>query len=364
MDFANLFIDDIHRPHYEESKLVEAFAPPRRKELWRKLGLFPGGAFSEVSFAQTKCMTNLGADPVDFLLTCVRLGVANEFQGLWALDILQEILIGTQEISHRKQNMGLLNPEKVNIITNGHMPLLAHVVIDLASTDEWQQRAREAGASGLQILGHVCEGQQLINYSGSHNMSALGGQEGEWLSEEYLLATGCVDLFMFDYNCTVPTLPLFAHRFGTKLMSVDPVIRFPDTEALEFKPEQMKEQAVQCLERAIEAYKKRKAENRNVYVPPHVSDCMVGFSTESVKQALGGSWAPLIEQIANGNIRGVATLVAALPPGTVRAAAMPSRWLRLSLSVTFWSYQEAAYPRSSSTPAFAGQKPRRKRATV
>lgn len=309
VDFANLFIDDIHSPHYEESRLVEAFAPPRRKELWRKLNLFPGGAFSEVSFAQTKCMTNLGADPVDFLLTCVRLGVANEFQGLWALDILQEILIGTQEISQRKQNMGLLNPDKVNIITNGHMPLLAHVVIDLASTDEWQNRAKAAGASGMQILGHVCEGQQLINYSGSHNMSALAGQEGEWLSEEYLLATGCVDLFMFDYNCTVPTLPLFAERFGTKLMSVDPVIRFPDTEALDFKPEQMKQQAVQCLERAIEAFEKRKADNRNVYVPPHVSDCMVGFSTESVKKALGGSWGPLLEQITNGNIRGVATLV-------------------------------------------------------
>ncbi|GAB6179531.1 anaerobic carbon-monoxide dehydrogenase catalytic subunit [Desulfotomaculum defluvii] len=309
VDFADFFIQELHRPNFEESKLVEAFAPARRKELWRKLGLFPGGAFSEVGFAQTKCMTNLGADPVDFLLTCVRLGVANEFQGLWALDILQEILIGTQEITKQKTNMGLLDPDKVNIITNGHMPLLAHVVIDMASTDKWQQRAKDAGATGLQIMGHVCEGQQLINYSGSHNMPALTGQEGEWLSEEYLFATGCVDLFMFDYNCTVPTLPLYAERFGTKLMSVDPVIRFPDTEALDFKPEQMKKQAEECLERAIEFFKKRKAENRDVYVPPHVSDAMVGFSTESIKQALGGSWQPLIDQIANGNIRGIATLV-------------------------------------------------------
>lgn len=309
VEFADYFIEDIHRPSYQESKLVEAFAPPKRKELWRKLGIFPGGAFSEVAFAQTKCMTNLGADPVDFLLTCVRMGVANEFQGLWALDILQEILIGTQEITHTKQNMGLLDQDKVNIITNGHMPLLAHVVIDLASTDKWQNKAKEAGATGLQIMGHVCEGQQLINYSGTQKMSALAGQEGEWLSEEYLLATGCVDLFMFDYNCTVPTLPLFAERFGTKLMSVDPVIRFPDTEALDFKPEQMSKQAEECLERAIESFKKRKAENRSVYVPPHTSDCMVGFSTESIKKALGGSWQPLLDQIVNGNIRGVATMV-------------------------------------------------------
>jgi carbon-monoxide dehydrogenase catalytic subunit len=60
---------------------------------------------------------------------------------------------------------------------------------------------------------------------------------------------------------------------------------------------------------ALEAYKKRKSENRKVYIPPHISDCMVGFSTESVKKALGGSFKPLIDQIANGNIRGIATIV-------------------------------------------------------
>ncbi|MBV1822028.1 hypothetical protein KUA25_28840 [Bacteroidales bacterium MSK.15.36] len=59
----------------------------------------------------------------------------------------------------KKQNMGLLKENRINIITNGHMPLLAHVAIDLASTDEWQQKAKEVGADGIQILGHVCEGQ-------------------------------------------------------------------------------------------------------------------------------------------------------------------------------------------------------------
>ncbi len=38
------------------------------------------------------------------------------------------------------------------------MPLAAHLVIELASTAEWQDKARQAGANGLQVLGHVCEG--------------------------------------------------------------------------------------------------------------------------------------------------------------------------------------------------------------
>lgn len=285
--FADWVLEDIGRPYWEESAMVKAFAPPQRQELWRKLNLFPGGGFSEVAIAQTKCMTNLNADPVDFLLTAVRLGVANEYQGLFALDILQEILIGTQKIRTAKQNMGLLKQDMVNIITNGHMPLLAHIVTEVASQSEWQEKAKNAGAQGIQVMGHVCEGQQMLNYEGTAKMSAFGGQEGEWLSEEYLLATGAVDLFLFDYNCTVPTLPLYAKRFGTTMVSTHEVIRMPDIQVVEFKPEEMRKQAEKVLDMAIEAFSKRKTENREVYIPPHVSDCMVGFSTESVKEALG-----------------------------------------------------------------------------
>lgn len=309
VEFADWVMDDIHAPFHVPSKAVEAFAPPKRKELWRKLDLFPGGGYSEVAFAQTQCMTNFTSDPVEFLLRSVRLGIANEYQGLFLLDILQEILMGTQAITMKKQNMGILKENMVNIVTNGHMPLLAHIAIDLASTDEWQQKAKDAGADGIQILGHVCEGQQLINYDGTHHQKAYAGQEGEWLSEEYLLATGVVDLFMFDYNCTVPTLPLYAKRFGTKLLSTHPVIKLQGTETLDFVPEKMAEQAAKALDKALEAFRQRKSEGRKVYIPPHVSDCMVGFSTESVKKALGGSFQPLIEQIANGNIRGIATIV-------------------------------------------------------
>lgn len=307
--FADWVLADMGRPYYEEAAMVQAFAPAKRKELWRKLKLFPGGGNSEVAFAQTKCMTNLNADPIDFLLTSVRLGIINEYQGLFALDILQEILMGTQKIHTTRQNMGLLDPAKINIIANGHMPLVAHTVIELASRPEWQDKARAAGAAGIQVLGHVCEGQQLMNYEGTQAMEAYGGQEGEWLSEEYLLATGCVDVFMFDYNCTVPTLPLYAKRFGTTMVSTHEVIKLPGTETVEFIPERMAEQAGKILDMSLEAYRRRKAENREVYVPQYTTECTVGFSTEPIKAALGGTWQPLLDAIVSGSIRGIATVV-------------------------------------------------------
>jgi carbon-monoxide dehydrogenase catalytic subunit len=83
----------------------------------------------------------------------------------------------------------------------------------------------------------------------------------------------------------------------------------PGTETVEFIPEKMAEQAAKILEMSIEAFEQRKSENRQVYVPPYTTECTVGFSTEPIKAALGGSWKPLLDAIANGNIRGIATIV-------------------------------------------------------
>jgi carbon-monoxide dehydrogenase catalytic subunit len=90
VEFAQWVMNDIHSPYHIHSKAVEAFAPTRRKELWHKLGLFPGGGYSEVAYAQTRCMTNFTSEPTEFLMDSVRLGIANEYQGLFLLDIIQE----------------------------------------------------------------------------------------------------------------------------------------------------------------------------------------------------------------------------------------------------------------------------------
>ena len=41
-------IAEMNRDYYEESQLVEIFAPESRKALWRELGIFPGGALAEI----------------------------------------------------------------------------------------------------------------------------------------------------------------------------------------------------------------------------------------------------------------------------------------------------------------------------
>ena len=46
---------------------------------------------------------------------------------------------------------------------------------------------------------------------------------------------------------TIPTLPLYAKRFGTTMVSTHEVIRMPDTQVVEFKPEEMRTQAEKIL---------------------------------------------------------------------------------------------------------------------
>jgi len=48
VEFAQWVMNDIHSPYHIHSKAVKAFAPTRRKELWHKLGLFPGGGYSKL----------------------------------------------------------------------------------------------------------------------------------------------------------------------------------------------------------------------------------------------------------------------------------------------------------------------------
>lgn len=119
VEFSSWVINDIHMPYYVPSMVVEAFAPTRRKELWKKLGLLPGGGYSEVAYAEAKCVTNFITEPVEFLLNSIRLGIANEYQGVYLHEIIHEILNGRAGF----------NSELVRTTLGGSIkPLLGHIV--------------------------------------------------------------------------------------------------------------------------------------------------------------------------------------------------------------------------------------------
>jgi carbon-monoxide dehydrogenase catalytic subunit len=180
--------------------------------------------------------------------------------------------------------------------------------LEKAGSKRFQSAASAAGAAGIKLYGSLCEGQQLMNVSSRQEYAnTFGGQLGNWIQEELFIATGLVDLFMMDMNCSVPTLKAYADKYGTKLITTDPVVRFPDVEHLDFNPEIAEQQAEQVLETALECFKERKADKKRIVNIPSAkskTECIAGYTTETVLKMFGNDIYTYIEEMKKGNIKG------------------------------------------------------------
>ncbi|MDI3280567.1 MAG: anaerobic carbon-monoxide dehydrogenase catalytic subunit [Bacillota bacterium] len=309
-ELADLMLAELRKAADEPLLLVEKLAPPARKEIWARLGVIPGGVLAEVRDALTKSMTNIDSDPIDLLLTALRLALATGFLGLIGTVTLQDILLGTPAPTRSQADLGILDPAYVNIVAHGHVPLMATAVLQEAQREEMQALAREAGAKGIRVLGSMCTGQELLQRMKT-TARGFAGQTGNWITQEFLVATGAVDLVMMDMNCSIPALKLAADRFHTRLVSVDRILRLDGVEEhVDYDPVKAREQAQELIRLAVEAYRRRAADGSSrVHIPPYRADVLAGFSVEAILDALGGSLDPLLASVRSGSIRGIAAVV-------------------------------------------------------
>ena len=298
---------EFNRPYYEESMIVERLAPSERKETWRKLGIFPGGIHGEMVLSTSSCLTNVDGYYASLALKAMRLSIAMAYESQIVNEYCQDVLFGTPRPHPVRVDLGVLDPDYVNIVPNGHEPFVGFAMVDKARTGAWQKRARDAGAKGLRIIANIETGQEMIQrYTGD---DVFYGFTGNWISQEAVLATGTVDLFAADMNCSMPVDPLYAEKYQFELIPVSDVVAFEGvTDRLDYRPELVDAQAEALIEKAIANFPKRRAAVAGVTGLP-VGEAVAGFSPESITEALGGSLAPLIDAIAKGDIRGVAGLV-------------------------------------------------------
>ncbi len=299
--------EDFHRFTYEPSRIVEQLAPPERKEIWKRLGLFPGGITGETIVVTAASLTNVDGWYASHAMRAMRLGVAMAYQSQIVLESIQDILYGIPRPHPMRVDLGVLDPDYVNILPNGHEPFLGFALIDLARTGEWQQKAKAAGAKGLRVIANIETGQELIQRREMDDV--FYGYTGNWIMQEAVLATGAVDVFAADMNCSLPLDPLYAEKYHFKLIPVSEVVVFEGgTERLEYVPGEAKEQAAALLEMGIENFKERHAKIEPIRGLP-VREAVVGFAPESIVAALGGSLDPLLGAIKDGTIRGIVGLV-------------------------------------------------------
>ncbi len=294
------------QPFEEESIWVRKLAPESRQKLWRELGIFPGGPLFVLQDAVARGMTNIDGDYVSLAKTSLRMGIATFYAVQVPLEMGQDAIFGTPTPHTAHVDLGILDPDYVNIVPNGHEPFIGFALVQAAESEEVQQRAKAAGAKGLRIVGSIETGQEMMQRLSESEVFV--GLTGNWLSEEYAIATGAIDVFAMDMNCSVPSLGEIADRYNTKLVAVSELIGVPGThERIEYAPEKAAEQAQQLIDIAIANFSERKGKETNPV--QRRQEIMTGFSTEAVLTALGGTLEPLLDAVKGGAIRGIVAMV-------------------------------------------------------
>ncbi len=282
--------------------------PEATREIWRKLGIVPRGAMREIM--ETMHRTHIGVDQhyENIALQFSRCALADGWGGSMVATEISDILYGTPSPVLANVNMGVLKEDYVNIIIHGHEPNLFESMLASVNDSALIEAAKEAGAKGINIAGMCCSGAEILSRHGiSH--------AGNFLSTEYVLATGAVDAMGVDVQCIMQGLSTVAKCYNTFLFTTNPRAKIEGAEHIELDEHNPRKCTDEIVMRAIARFKNR---NVKVEIPQIVNPGIHGFSYEYIKYMLGGtfraSYKPLNENIINGKIRGLAGVVGCTNP--------------------------------------------------
>src|SRR3990170_4702858 len=303
---ADTMMAGINADSDSELSNVLAFAPKQRIEVWRKLGILPGGPMNEVMDAVSSTMTNMDGDYVSLAKKALRLGISCIYGSQIPLEMGQDILFGTPVPHAVNVDLGIIDPSYVNVVANGHEPFIGAALIKLAHEAKNQETAKKAGAKGLRIIGSIETGQELVQRYQIDDVFV--GLTGNWLSIEPALATGGIDVFAMDMNCSPPAIGAYQEKYNTSLISVSKLVNIPGMKGqIIYKPNEVTAQAQKLIDIAFENFKKRKGKTTNP--SGKKQNAVIGFSTEACLGALGGTLDPLLDVIKKGTLKGVVALV-------------------------------------------------------
>ncbi|MCS7121924.1 MAG: anaerobic carbon-monoxide dehydrogenase catalytic subunit [Archaeoglobaceae archaeon] len=285
-----------------KSRLVEILSLKKRREIWNNLGIDAGGVFGELLTVGTSVMTNVDSNYVSLAKKSISMSIPTCIAAQFVLEMIQDILFGTPMPHESFADLGILDPSYVNVAVDGHEPFVGMALIKLAEKEEIQEMARKAGAKGLKIIGFIETGQEILQRTTS---PVFAGIVGNWISQEFALATGCIDVFAADMNCALPSLPEY-QKYGVKIVPVSKLVRFRGiNEGLDYKPEEVEKIAMKLIEIAIENFKKR--DKSKAVKIERKQKILVGFSNEAVEKLVGID--NLLNAIKDGKIKGVVALV-------------------------------------------------------
>ncbi|NOX45055.1 MAG: anaerobic carbon-monoxide dehydrogenase catalytic subunit [Caldiserica bacterium] len=288
----------------QEGELLLAYrAPEPRVERWRRLGIMPRGIDREVVEIMHRTTMGVDADYRNIILQGMRCALADGWGGSMIATDLQDVLFGTPSPLRARVNLGVLDPEAVNIVVHGHEPTLSEMIVLAARDPELRRLAEEVGARGINIAGICCTANEILM---RHGIPVAGN----FLHQELAVMTGVVDAMVVDVQCIMPALSDLVKHFHTVLITTSPKAAIPGAEHVEFSEDRALEVAKEIVRKGIENFPRR---NGGARVPDEAMDLIAGFTAESVFYFLGGryraTYRPLNDAIIDGRLRGVAGIV-------------------------------------------------------
>ena len=275
-------------------------APKATREIWDKIGISPRGIDREVVDCMHRIQMGVGADYVNILLQGLRCSLSDGWGGSMMGTDVSDILFGTPTIRTSRINFGVLKEDHVNIAVHGHNPVLSEMVVKAVADPELVALARKNGAKGINLVGLCCTGSELLMRKGIP-------MTGNHLNQELVITTGALEAMIVDYQCIFPSLPRTASCFHTLIISTSAKATIPGSYFFDFQADKGFMTAKAIVRMAVENFRNRNP--TRVLIPGKPVPLMTGFSNEAIRNALGGSFKPLIDLIAAGKIRGAVGIV-------------------------------------------------------
>jgi carbon-monoxide dehydrogenase catalytic subunit len=297
-DLANVLLDDYGSRRESLSFLHRV--PEVRKTKWAELGITPRGIDRENVEMMHRTHMGVDNDYVNLLLHGLRTSLSDGWGGSMIATELSDIMFGTPKPVMSQVNLGVLRRDQVNIAMHGHNPLLSDVIVDAAQDPELLELAKSYGATGINVVGLCCTGNEMLMRKGVP-------MAGNHLMQELVLITGALEAMVVDYQCIMPSVVDVAKCYHTKVISTSDKAKFPGATHVSFDPSRGAQVAREIVRMAVEAYPDRNQER--VRIPVEPVRMMGGFSVEAILGALGGTPKPLVDAIVAGTIRGAVAVV-------------------------------------------------------
>jgi carbon-monoxide dehydrogenase catalytic subunit len=282
--------------------------PEKTLEQWRKLGIVPRGAMREIMEMVHRTAIGVDQDYKNITTQSSRTALADGWGGSMVSTEISDILFGTPSPVLADVNMGVLKEDKVNIIIHGHEPTLFEAMVASVADPSLVDAAKEAGASGLNLIGMCCSGLEAFSRHGIPHA-------GNFSSTEVVIATGAVDAMAVDIQCIMQGLQTTADCYKTPFITTNPRCKVEGGTHIELDEHDPRSCTDEIIIKAIARFKTR---SLPIEIPQIVNKGVHGFSHEYFSYMLGGifrrSYRPLNDNIINGRIRGVVGVVGCTNP--------------------------------------------------